>query len=94
MSRAEVKQKWQTILVDCQRSHLSIAEYCREHAINPTSFYQWRKKLGADQRGRFLPVIIEVKSAPVRVCFANGAMIEVHDDSNPVALQLAVSALS
>ena len=94
MSRAEVKQKWQATLADYQRSQLSIAAYCREHSITPASFYRWRKKTSTDQRGRFLPVIIEVKSAPVRVCFANGAMIEVHDDSNPVALQLAVTALS
>jgi len=94
MSRAEVKQKWQAILVDCQRSHLSIAEYCREQSISPSSFYLWRKKLGDHQPGRFLPVVVEVNAAPVRVCFANGAMIEVHDNSNPVALQLAVSALS
>jgi len=41
-----------------------------------------------------MPVVVEVNAVPVRVCFANGAMIEVHDDSNPVALLLAVSALS
>jgi len=94
MSRAEVKQKWQVIFADYQRSHLSIAEYCREQSISPSSFYLWRKKLGDHQPGRFLPVVVEVHTAPVRVCFANGAMIEVHDDSNPVALRLAVSALS
>jgi transposase-like protein len=94
MSRAEVKQKWQEILAGFEVSHLSIAEYCREHSISPSSFYQWRRKLGNDHRGRFLPVVVETQSAPVRVRFANGAMIEVHDDSNPVALQLAVSVLS
>jgi hypothetical protein len=36
MSRAEVKQKWQVIFADYQRSHLSIAEYCREQSISPS----------------------------------------------------------
>ncbi|GEM_PF-1007108 len=94
MFRAEVEQKWQAALANYQRSQLSIAEYCREHSITPASFYRWRKKTSTDQRGRFLPVVIEVKSAPVRLCFANDAMIEVYDDSNPVALQLAVTVLS
>ena len=94
MFRAEVEQKWQAALANYQRSQLSIAEYCREHSITPASFYRWRKKTSTDQRGRFLPVVIEVKSAPVRLCFANDAMSEVYDDSNPVALQLAVTVLS
>ena len=94
MFRAEVEQKWQAALANYQRSQLSIAEYCREHSITPASFNRWRKKTSTDQRGRFLPVVIEVKSAPVRLCFANDAMIEVYDDSNPVALQLAVTVLS
>ncbi len=94
MFRAEVEQNWQAALANYQRSQLSIAEYCREHSITPASFYRWRKKTSTDQRGRFLPVVIEVKSAPVRLCFANDAMIEVYDDSNPVALQLAVTVLS
>ena len=49
MSRAEVKQKWQATLADYQRSHLSIAEYCRKQSISPSSFYLWRKKLADHQ---------------------------------------------
>jgi len=97
MSRESVRQKWQSIVAVHERGNLSIAQYCRKHKINPASFYQWRKKLDVDNRPRFLPVVIEQPSAPstpVRVCFANGAMIEVQADSNPIALQLAVSVLS
>jgi transposase-like protein len=94
MSRTQVRQKWQAIFAEFERTDLSISAFCRERSLSPSSFYQWRKKLKADQPGRFLPVIIEAKAAPVRVCFPNGVMIEVHDDSHPVALQLAVSALS
>ena len=94
MTRTEVRQKWQAILADCERSKLSIAEYCRDRGINPASFYQWRKKLQVEQPGRFLPVVVEMQAKPVQVCFANGAIIEVQEDSNPVALRLAVSVLS
>ena len=94
MPRVEVRQKWQAILADYEHGSLSIAEYCRQHDIHPTSFYQWRKKLACDKRGCFLPVVLEVAAKPVQVCFANGAIIEVQEDSNPVALRLAVTALS
>ena len=94
MSRVEVRQKWQAILADYERSGLAVAEYCRQQDINPNSFYQWRKKLNVDKRGYFLPVVVEIAAKPVHVCFANGVIIEVHEDSNPVALRLAVSALS
>tara|TARA_R110001592_G_scaffold360259_1_gene668346 strand:+ start:132 stop:416 length:285 start_codon:yes stop_codon:yes gene_type:complete len=94
MSRAEVRQKWRAILADYERSDSTISEYCRRHHINPTSFYQWRKKLAADQPGRFLPVVIEQPAIPVRVCFSNGAILEVQEDSNLAALQLAVAVLS
>jgi transposase-like protein len=94
MSRVEVRQKWQAILADYECSSLSITEYCRQQEINATSFYQWRKKLKVDKQGYFLPVVVEIAAKPVQVCFANGAIIEVQEDSNPVALRLAVSALS
>jgi hypothetical protein len=76
-------------LADYERSSLSISEYCRQQDINPTSFYQWHKKLSTDKRGYFLPVVVEIMATPVQVCFANGAIIEVREDTNPVALWLA-----
>jgi transposase-like protein len=94
MSRTEVRQKWRAILAGYEQSDSSISEYCRRHHINPASFYQWRKKLAADQPGRFLPVVIEQPSNPVRVCFSNGAILEVQEHSSLAALQLAVAVLS
>ena len=94
MSRAQTRQKWQAIFTEFERSNLSISTFCRERSLSPSSFYQWRIKLRDDQTGRFLPAVIEPRSTPVCISFANGATIEVYDDSHPLALQLAVSALS
>ena len=94
MSRSQTRQKWQAIFADFEHTKLSIRAFCRERSLSPSSFYQWRLKLRDDQTGRFLPAVIETRSTPVRIAFANGATIEVHDDSHPLALQLAVSALS
>jgi transposase-like protein len=94
MSRTEVRQKWRAILADQEQNGNTISEYCRRHHISPASFYQWRKKLAADQPGRFLPVVIEEPASLVRVCFSNGAILEVQEHSSLAALQLAVAVLS
>jgi hypothetical protein len=94
MSRTEVRQQWRAILAEDEQCDSSISEYCRRHHINPAPFYQWRKKLAADQPGRLLAVVIEQRANPVRVCFSNNAILEVQEHGSLAALQLAVAVLS
>jgi transposase-like protein len=78
MSRTEVRQKWRAILAEYEQSDSSISEYCRRHHINPGSFYQWRKKLAADQLDRFLPVVIEFALATTRYLKCSNTAVLKH----------------
>jgi hypothetical protein len=43
----KITKKWEDILQDFHRSHLSVTAYAREHHISKTSLYKWAKHLGA-----------------------------------------------
>ena len=38
-------QEWQQIIEAQQASNLTIAEFCQQHALNPSTFYLQRKKI-------------------------------------------------
>ena len=47
MSRAsDAEGLWRERIRDQQRSGLSVASYCAEHAISVSTFYLWRRRLG------------------------------------------------
>ena len=49
------RAQWQELINKQPGSGLTISDYCAEHKITVSGFYQWRKKLGSNS---------EVKSAP------------------------------
>jgi len=38
-------QEWQRIIESQQSSELTIAEFCQQHTLNPSTFYLQRKKI-------------------------------------------------
>ena len=55
-------EQWKTIFEDQEHSGLSIPEYCRQHQINATTFYNRRAKL-AFNRQRPTATPVEAKQA-------------------------------
>ena len=45
MLQLELRGRWSTLVAEQSSSGLSAAAWCREHGINVTSFYSWRKRL-------------------------------------------------
>jgi len=45
---------WREIIRRQQSSGLSIAQFCRQEGLTQVSFYNWRKKLAANDDGLFL----------------------------------------
>jgi len=45
------QEQWQSIIEDQQSSGLTIIDYCRQHKLSLTSFYDHRKKLDLTQSG-------------------------------------------
>ena len=48
--RAEKVAEWQERFARFDRSGTSIAQFCRDEAISPPSFYIWRRKLRCQRR--------------------------------------------
>ena len=60
------REVWHARMERYRRSNLTVVEFCRRERVSTPSFYQWRKKLGADDfaGGRQLRVA-EPKFVPV-----------------------------
>jgi hypothetical protein len=39
--------KWSRLLEEHRSSGLPVSEWCRREGVHPTSFYEWRRRLGA-----------------------------------------------
>ncbi|WP_340679612.1 IS66 family insertion sequence element accessory protein TnpB [Paraglaciecola sp.] len=46
-NKRRTPQEWQHIIEAQQASDFTIAEFCQQHALNPSTFYLQRKKLAA-----------------------------------------------
>ena len=64
MSRAsDAERLWRERVRDQQRSGLSVASYCAEHAVSESTFYLWRRRLG-DARLPAPMKLVEVITTP------------------------------
>ena len=44
--KTEVReQNWETMVVECQQSGLSVKEWCNQNGINPSTYYAHLRKL-------------------------------------------------
>lgn len=43
------RAQWQTLIEQAEHSALSISEFCHAQDLSVLSFYQWRKRLAAEQ---------------------------------------------
>jgi hypothetical protein len=46
MATIRTLEQWQVIIEAQKTSGLKVADYCKQHDINPTTFYNRRAKLG------------------------------------------------
>lgn len=68
------QQRWAERIAEQQRSGLSISEYCRQHGIQSTYFFGWRKRLREPPAAQF----VEIRCAPtVAQAGAASAAIEL-----------------
>jgi transposase-like protein len=62
-------------IASCIESGKTVDHYCTEHDINPSSYYYWRKKLFAQQPGKFVSIAPAVSNAPLTIVFTSGHRI-------------------
>ena len=63
----------------CQVSGLRVEQYCKEHHLNRSGYYYWRKKLSADSiinTGSFIQLQSVQQNSCVEIIFASGVKIQ------------------
>lgn len=46
--KRRTREQWQRLVDKQAESELSVSEFCAQHQLTVSNFYQWRKKLGED----------------------------------------------
>jgi transposase-like protein len=86
---------WRDVMTQQRRSGLSVAAFCRQHAVSPATFYGWRRRLagGASDRSRevsFVPLALDQAVPPRATEFslqlANGVQVTVPGNFDEGAL--------
>ena len=64
--QSEKVEFWRWVLVEFERSGLSVREFCHQEGISEPSSYSWRKKISQLDAGgrRDLPVLMPVRVVP------------------------------
>src|SRR5580700_5203399 len=52
-ARASLQKKWQELIRQHRQSKLPVSVFCRQHGFSDQSFYNWRKRLAAEEPVRF-----------------------------------------
>ena len=60
------KEKWSAIFAEQQQSQLTVAQYCRQQQISPSSFYQRKRELETQASSSFVKATV-TKSVEMQV---------------------------
>jgi putative transposase len=78
------RAQWQTLIEQAEHSALSISEFCHAQDLSVSSFYQWRKRLAAEQGS----VAGSAAAANPGTFIDLGALGNSADDTGPWDLEL------
>jgi hypothetical protein len=100
MTREDRTAHWREIIKQHEASGLSGAAFCREHSINLSRFYHWRRRLKQDSVGGFLELTSDpapsrpgLTTAGVLIHMNADVCIELAPDFDTITLQRAVHIL-
>ena len=69
--------EWRDLVTQQSASDLSVAEFCRRENLAEASFYQWRKRLSADQRPELFVPLAVAGAAAIEIELPGGAVLRV-----------------
>ena len=98
-SRAERRAYWQFHIAGWKESGQSKQAYCREHHLNPASFYRWHRILRggeSDHAPSFIPLRLPVVTAnryAIELRLADGRELRIGGDADPWWVAQLVRAL-
>jgi hypothetical protein len=94
---ATLQKKWQELIRQQQQSKLSVSAFCRQHGFSDQSFYNWRKRLAADEPVRF--ALVEAnpsgsdRFAPLELILASGDRLRVAPGTDAATLRAVLTVL-
>lgn len=96
---SKARDKWAKLVEAFEQGGESVSRFCRQHAVSPGSFYQWRRRLAKEKAASaFVPVVIEQPASiesdgVVRLCFPSQVCVEIPVGQTDLVCQ-AIHALS
>ena len=103
MSQQKIKH-WQAIFAQQEESGLSIIRFCKQHKINTSSFYAWRKRLAdgdssspSTPKQQVVPLFLNEtpiqQSTTLKLTTPGGYQLEFDDHLTAQKLRSILSAL-
>jgi len=100
MTREERTAHWREIIEQHEASGVSGAAFCREHNVNLSRFYHWRRRFKQDNLSGFVELTTDLSSARPGLATAGilihmnaEVCIELTPDFDSTTLQRAVEIL-
>ena len=96
-ARVASEKKWQELIRQQEQSKLSVSAFCRQHGFSDQSFYNWRKRLAADEPVRF--ALVEAnpsgadRFAPLELILASGDRLRIAPGTDAATLRAVLNVL-
>lgn len=96
--RVASEKKWQELIRQQLQSKLSVSAFCRQHGFSDQAFYNWRKRLAADEPVRFALVDASPASgadrfAPLELTLASGDRLRIARGTDAATLRAVLNVL-
>jgi Transposase len=96
-ARGALQKKWQELIRQQEQSKLSVSAFCRQHGFSDQSFYNWRKRLTADEPVRFALVEAHASGderfAPLELILASGDRLRIAPGTDAATLRAVLNVL-
>jgi len=90
-------KKWLELIRQQEQSKLSVSAFCRQHGFSDQSFYNWRKRLAAEEPVRFALVEANPSGAgrpgPLELILASGDRLRIAPGTDAVTLRAVLNVL-
>ena len=91
------QKKWLELIRQQEQSKLSVSAFCRQHGFSDQSFYNWRKRLAADEPVRFALVDANPAGAgqpgSLELVLASGDRLRITPGTDAATLRAVLNVL-
>jgi hypothetical protein len=96
-ARSARQKKWQELIRQQQQSKLSVNAFCRQQGFSDQSFYNWRKRLAAEEPVRFALVDASAvgtdRSAALELMLVSGDRLRIAPGTDAATLRAVLNVL-